>query len=294
MIRIKRPRKAPPALSKKGRDRKTERQRAIDFYNDPNRKTTAHFTAFTAYSDFSVKKELRRVFNKKCAYCEKPIPGRNSEDIEHYRPKGAITDVKTRKMLKPGYYWLAADWSNLLLSCKDCNSPSEQEIADIADGTTRTIGKHNYFPTSDNWYGNNHRARRKEKPLLADPCREDPEKLFSFDDIGYITVKPSRGFAKKKAEETIRILGLDSLDLTQARREHAVLVKADLTELRIATRELNEADTQANRERVGRCMQKMALHLGPTKPFLALTRSLVRAYFQEHGLPLAVLEPHLR
>ena len=45
-----------------------------------------------------------------------------------------------------GYYWLAATWPNLLLSCADCNRPRTQ---DDCDGNARVIGKANFFPLVD-------------------------------------------------------------------------------------------------------------------------------------------------
>ena len=48
--------------------------------------------------------------------------------MEHYRPKARVS---TEQGDKPGYYWLAARWENLLPSCTDCNSPRKQVMAGV-------------------------------------------------------------------------------------------------------------------------------------------------------------------
>ena len=79
---------------------------------------------FAAY--LVAKKHLEQLFHKKCGYCETKYKAALTGDIEHYRPKGVIRG-KDGKLLWPGYYWLAADWSNLIPVCKRCNSKGEDE-----------------------------------------------------------------------------------------------------------------------------------------------------------------------
>jgi uncharacterized protein (TIGR02646 family) len=85
------------------------------------------------YKDGAVKAALDAMFHGKCAYCEFMYIGGMPVDIEHFRPKGAV--IVGGKMRKPGYYWLAAKWENLLPSCIDCNRKRDQELQ---DGTVRT------------------------------------------------------------------------------------------------------------------------------------------------------------
>src|SRR5580658_3529436 len=66
------------------------------------------------YKDY--KPYLEWLFNHRCSFCECSIL-RNPGDVEHYRPKSEVDDDKSH----PGYYWLAFDIDNLLLSCEDCN-----------------------------------------------------------------------------------------------------------------------------------------------------------------------------
>ncbi|MFX1554713.1 MAG: hypothetical protein ACFFBV_12360, partial [Promethearchaeota archaeon] len=90
-------------------------------------------------------------FGGKCAYCETQIVSDQYGDMEHYRPKNAVTDENGEEIKKegengqtithPGYYWLAYDWQNLLLTCEMCNRPNPGN---------KNIGKHNKFPVRDN------------------------------------------------------------------------------------------------------------------------------------------------
>ena len=66
-----------------------------------------------------VKVELLKIYAYCCAFCESRIS--KYDDAEHFRPKHAITGVNT-----DGYYWLAVEWSNLLIACKVCNNDYKQ------------------------------------------------------------------------------------------------------------------------------------------------------------------------
>ncbi len=61
-----------------------------------------------------VREYLNEYYYEKCAYCEMHCKA----EIEHYRPKKAVNEDKTH----PGYYWLCYEWSNLLPSCRYCNT----------------------------------------------------------------------------------------------------------------------------------------------------------------------------
>jgi 5-methylcytosine-specific restriction endonuclease McrA len=92
-----------------------EKTRAIAHYSKPNQNKVFKFKV---YSDRSVKERLIELFNDKCAYCESKVSHIYSGDIEHFRPKGKISEALIQK---PGYYWLATEWDNLLFSCRNCN-----------------------------------------------------------------------------------------------------------------------------------------------------------------------------
>jgi uncharacterized protein (TIGR02646 family) len=88
----------------------------------------------------SARESLMKTFGGKCAYCEGLIENTQPGDVEHYRPKGGVL---VDGELKPGYYWLAATWDNLLISCIDCNRQRKQLIKGL--GRVKA-GKLNQFP----------------------------------------------------------------------------------------------------------------------------------------------------
>ena len=69
---------------------------------------------FAQYKHKAVKTALRDMCSAKCSYCESRFGSTSDAHIEHYRPKSSITINGERK--RRGYYWLAAEWSNLLWS----------------------------------------------------------------------------------------------------------------------------------------------------------------------------------
>lgn len=147
-------------------------------------------------------------FKGKCSYCESYIDDSRNCDIDHYRPKGRVTDeddhpvmIKDeggRDIYHPGYYWLAYDWRNLLPVCKYCNEPSNIH--------GKKVGKCDRFPVVGP-YGVRQGEESKEQPLLLHPVFDEPEEhLFVKIETGIMIRKTPRG------EKTIEILGLNSRD----------------------------------------------------------------------------------
>jgi len=177
-------------------------------------------------------KKMRQVifdgFYGKCAYCEAKFILTETGDVEHYRPKGAITDELDQRIMitgrgkrrkpHPGYYWLAYDWKNLLPSCSLCNRPSRPR------GGLR-IGKGTRFPvlpSSTLKYGH---ARgpddlAKELPVFIHPVLEDPHKHIRFDaETGLLIDKTPRG------KLCIDLLGLNREGLAKERRKIYLFVR---------------------------------------------------------------------
>ncbi|AMW99770.1 hypothetical protein [Rummeliibacillus stabekisii] len=157
---------------------------------------------FNAYGKPNVKEQLARMFNNKCAYCESKISPVSYGDIEHFRPKTAYHSIDGENLIYPGYYWLAMDWNNLLLSCEVCNRSY----------------KKNKFPLIDE----NKRKKRHddeviEDPLIIDPCHEEmnPKDYIFFTEEGIIKYKDGEG---GKGEKSIQIYGLSRPNLTDNRK----------------------------------------------------------------------------
>ena len=140
--------------------------------------------------------DLHSNFYGKCAYCESLVAHSQPGDVEHYRPKGRITDSNNKVVMitkpdgtqipHPGYYWLAYHHLNLLPSCTDCNRPSN------ANSGGTLIGKWDQFPVK----GTNAvdpGDEVHEEPLLINPLTEEPDGHLEIDSIGILHAKDERG-----------------------------------------------------------------------------------------------------
>ncbi|NII25181.1 TIGR02646 family protein [Pseudoflavitalea sp. X16] len=259
-----------------------------------------HFTSasknekfdFCAYNSDEVKIALKKLFNGKCAYCESPILTVTVGDIEHFRPKAAIVTDK-KKMLKPGYYWLAADWDNLLLSCNNCNRKITQEEF---EGGAFTMGKANQFPIDDE------RARckshtgdlaKEEKVrLLINPCTEDPEEYLEYLDNGAIKAKnqPDR-FKIKKAEQSISVYALLRDPLVKERAKLVKDIQYHISVLLSTREEIVKAKKAGIKpwedscyERLMQTLDKLSQYIAPDQPYSAIAKQFIQPILQENGL----------
>ena len=197
MIRIHKP--AAPIKLIQDASKKTEAH-LQDYLQDPAYSTGEKQFRFSpkTYAHTDVRELLMDCQHQKCCYCEKNLG--QSGDIEHFRPKSAYKQKNKQPLQYPGYYWLAYDWENLYLSCRDCN-----------------LNKANYFPlkVAKNRAQLHKNSISLEKPLLIDPEKSDPEKHIEF--IGQYPYSKSRS---KQGQITIDILKLDREDLNSSRFSH--------------------------------------------------------------------------
>jgi hypothetical protein len=146
---------------------------------------------FSVYKDEAGKLALEALFHGKCAYCESHYASQAPVDIEHYRPKGGVEGDAEHW----GYFWLAADWRNLLPSCIDCNRRRYQVLPSALTASLVDLreagkpiwqtGKENAFPvkTGTRAYGvaeDFAEEIAREVPYLLDPCTDDPEAHLEY------------------------------------------------------------------------------------------------------------------
>ncbi|MBO0356447.1 hypothetical protein J0X19_00685 [Hymenobacter sp. BT186] len=192
------------------------------------------------YGAAAVKAALAADQRGKCCYCESKFEATGFGDVEHFRPKAGVRQQPKSALEKPGYYWLAYEWSNLLYSCEICNRRH----------------KSNWFPLLNPA----RRARQhddqlwQERPLLPHPCRTDPATELTFNR--HVAVEKNlsaRGVA------CIRAYGLNRPPLRQRRYEFLETLKlirfaASLdidgmtpTDLRLTLTDLHMTKTEARR-----------------------------------------------
>ena len=229
MRRLTRP-PLDPALVGPGTPAAKELADATAHFTDADwPKTEAGFT-FSAYKNDAIKALLNAASKSLCAYCESRYGATQPMAIEHYRPSGGTwrVDGDKRPLDKPGYYWLACTWENLLPACTRCNTAEGQYA--WGEDEKRTTGKGNWFPLADE----TKRAKQPddeahETPLLLNPYEDDPELHLEFVEEAVVRArKDDQGRASERGSVTIEVLGLNRRDLVEVRRERLVLIEGHL------------------------------------------------------------------
>lgn len=160
---------------------------------------------------------LRKMFHDKCAYCESLLSNTQPGDVEHYRPKGRISNLdgtivklQGSEVDHPGYWWLCYEWRNLLPSCIDCNR-RRYHADDVA------AGKADMFPIAGTRAETPQDPLDEEDALLLNPTDETfkPEDHFEFTENGKLGTKSARG------QSSCLILGLNEREKLVAQRAEA-------------------------------------------------------------------------
>jgi uncharacterized protein (TIGR02646 family) len=143
------------------------------------------------YKTKAVKTALAACHRGKCCYCETQFREPYSyPHVEHWRPKSSWRQKRSDKSTWPGYYWLAYEWDNLLLSCAYCNSINKSDIFPLKNPAARA---------------KNHRMRvQNERPSILKPDgAEDPRNHIKFELDEVIGLTPL-------GRKTIEVLRLNS------------------------------------------------------------------------------------
>lgn len=150
------------------------------------------------YAHDSVKEQMMKDQHGKCAYCEQYKNG-DFGCVEHYRPKGGFGSP----LQKPGYYWLAYDWQNLLFSCSECNTSYKRNLFPLVNENARDI---------------EHRDISNEEPTIINPATTDPGEHIEFSEF-IIRPKLIDGQESLQGKTTIGVFRLnDRKDLKERRR----------------------------------------------------------------------------
>ena len=136
MIRIYKPAEAPEILRTEGK--KKRRVHSNDFTRhqlDHEQGRRRFDFERRIYAHEAVKQVLVAAQHGKCCFCEKMV-GCHGE-IEHFRPKAAVQQKRGKPLMRPGYYWLAYEWTNLYLACGTCNSREKLNLFPLANPDAR-------------------------------------------------------------------------------------------------------------------------------------------------------------
>lgn len=233
----------PAALAEDDSKAARERKKVKKHYRDPNCTTYT----FKVYKDKEVLAAINNLFNNKCAYCESSYTATSPTDIEHFRPKGRITDEPTHQ----GYWWLASTWNNLLPSCILCNREQHNDSFNLTE--TGIIqqniksGKYDHFPLAGTYRAFTETDDlSREDPLLIDPTQRDPAEYIIWREahnLHFIVPKHNDNTTKLHAETSIKIYGLNRRSLVEERTFIANSIKVSANRL---ARLLSFASTLSN------------------------------------------------
>jgi uncharacterized protein (TIGR02646 family) len=190
VIRIYRPSTGPEVLLTEGDVRRREHEAAID----ADRATfisgavSLQFDR-AVYADQSVKETLVAMQHSKCAFCEAKPLHVSDGDVEHFRPKAAVRQSDAESLERPGYYWLAYAWENLLFACERCNRRHKKNLFPLIAPAHRATSHR--APIAD------------EMPVFIDPSMEDPEQYITYREHVPVAVD-----GNARGEQTIEALGL--------------------------------------------------------------------------------------
>ena len=191
---------APSVLQSRGADKRAKHCADYDLAPADYAAGTQTFSfAPEIYAHSAVKEALINAQHGKCCFCEKKVGAEG--DVEHFRPKSAVRQKKTARLERPGYYWLAYDWDNLLFACPICNQRHKGILFPLADPSQRA--------------GSHHADLSLEQPLLLNPAETDPAPHIGFrQEVAYAIGGSRRG------RRTIEVLGLNCENLSEERRGH--------------------------------------------------------------------------
>jgi uncharacterized protein (TIGR02646 family) len=269
MIRVKKPARPPAVLRTQGRSLTKSLCKDYDTFSADYCSGTRKFDFDAAiYGDESVKNALREAQHGKCCFCEAKITHIAYGDVEHFRPKAGYRQHPNSPLSRPGYYWLAYEWANLLLCCQICNQRHKRNLFPLQDPAQRAT-----VHTND---------LAKEQPLFINPATVDPALYIEFrEEVAYPIDDNPMGRA------TINGLQLNRDELCQRRLTVLELLVALKESQDLLAHELAEgtiADARLRKEWRRRLKCNAALfrkHQQDSAEYAAMARAFLNQFFVE-------------
>ncbi|KQS34101.1 HNH endonuclease [Dyadobacter sp. Leaf189] len=171
------------------------------------------------YRDLTIS-SLIELYHSKCGYCETDTSAGAPMQVEHYRPKAKVLeDIKHQ-----GYYWLAYEWSNLILSCSKCNNKKRNRFP-ISGQRISTPGILNMGMPSEEFVLANSKNFLAENPQLLHPEIDKVEDQFLFNHNGEIVG------LNERAQQTIIVCDLNRDELIFKRYSLLQEYRTDIKEI---------------------------------------------------------------
>jgi uncharacterized protein (TIGR02646 family) len=195
VIRLERP--SPPAVLREGRPAD---ERALQSHLRRSGSRPPELNPFIYGSE--VYDALVRMSQGRCAYCERDMASSPGGSVTHHRPPWGAVDADGTPSLDH-YWWLAYNWENLLPACAEC-----------------IRAKGNRFPVDAAKRASRGQRLSSERPLLLDPCEDEPDEHLLFQPDGTVVGSTPRGGT------TVDVLALNRSSLVSARQAVAAKVLA--------------------------------------------------------------------
>jgi len=265
MIRINKPDTPPNVLTTKGKSKCRSHciaySRAAGSYRSGKR--IFKFDA-NIYADDTVKQQLITVQHGKCFLCESQVRHISYGDVEHFRPKGGCCQNVDHDLEKPGYYWLAYEWSNLFLACQFCNQRFKKNLFPLIDPTKRAKSHKDDI--------------NQEESLFINPVAENPGDFISF-----MGGEPYAICGNAKGKATIENAGLHRTELFEMRLKHYLNLKGlyqALTTLQNLVKSKPSLLNQSNvKETIALLEQRLAASILDSAEYAAMARAAIASKF---------------
>ncbi len=206
------------------------------------------------YRDATLE-SLEVLYHSKCAYCETNTSAGAAMQVDHYRPKKKVND----DLIHNGYYWLAYEWSNLILCCSKCNRKKGYSFPTSAAKITEPSLDADGFPEIEYCVADSAKLRAEEA-LILHPELDDVETHFVFGPNGDILGLSSQ------AEKTIEICDLNRKELVFKRLG---ILKRYVNDLQEILQEFSEGTINSDqcRESAKRVFRRLAALQDPRREY---------------------------
>ncbi len=209
------------------------------------------------YAHATVKASLIDLQEHKCCFCEAKFTHVGYGDVEHFRPKGGWVQ-EDEAINSPGYYWLAYEWNNLMLSCEICNQRHKKNFFPLANPLQRALSHHDDL--------------NLEQPLFIHPANENPEELIAFVDNIPVAIN-----GNVRAIATIKKLQLARESLN----EHRLSKLNPIRTLYLLTLEIPEINVELR----GRAFDMVSQYIEEANNDSCEYASMLRCFFAQNPLP---------